>query len=478
MLRSFGFGWILFVCVLAVGGVWHSSYADAVGSEVDTVTVRIPNVWAMPGDTIAVPVFADDVTNLDVYSVQFKLIHDHTVLSLAGDTISIEGTIVEPLIENGDWWEPVRGIIGEDTLVVVMVGVTAPLSGEGALLFVTFRVPSAGSVGQTSPIELSRFLFNEGSPAARSVDGTFTVGYPPRIELSETAHDFGTVDVGQSAEWTLRISNVGDNLLEIYALQSDTTQFVVLSSSFPQSIAAGETMDAVVTFKPDSGDTVEGSLWLSCNDLDSPVLYIPLSGVGGGTRVQLSSFSAHWQGRDVILQWRTSDESDHLGFYLYRSRFPDRGYQRISSGLITGRSPYVFLDKAATEEGTYYYRLNSVDWGGYEETVGFTSVKVSHSVPETYSLSQNYPNPFNPETEISYQLPVVSGQTSHNVTLKIYSILGQEIRTLVDEVKEAGYYSATWDGRDYQGEDVSSGVYFYRLRAGDFVETKRMVLIR
>ncbi|MFQ6093580.1 MAG: FlgD immunoglobulin-like domain containing protein, partial [bacterium] len=97
-------------------------------------------------------------------------------------------------------------------------------------------------------------------------------------------------------------------------------------------------------------------------------------------------------------------------------------------------------------------------------------------VPEDYALEQNYPNPFNPTTSIQYS--VVSDQSLPHVTLKIYNILGQEVRTLVDEPKEAGYYSATWDGKDDRGENVSSGIYFYSLHAGDFGETKKMVLMR
>ncbi|MFQ6094168.1 MAG: FlgD immunoglobulin-like domain containing protein, partial [bacterium] len=62
--------------------------------------------------------------------------------------------------------------------------------------------------------------------------------------------------------------------------------------------------------------------------------------------------------------------------------------------------------------------------------------------------------------------------------LKIYNILGQEVVSLVDEPEESGYHTVTWDGKDYEGQDVSSGVYFYRLESGNFVETKRMVLMR
>ncbi|MDH3268392.1 MAG: T9SS type A sorting domain-containing protein [Ignavibacteria bacterium] len=97
-----------------------------------------------------------------------------------------------------------------------------------------------------------------------------------------------------------------------------------------------------------------------------------------------------------------------------------------------------------------------------------TSVTDKIYLLSDYSLSQNYPNPFNPSTKISWQSPVSSWQT-----LKIYDVLGNEVATLVDEYKPAGNYKVEWDASNY-----SSGVYFYQLIAGDFVETKKMVLMK
>lgn len=95
------------------------------------------------------------------------------------------------------------------------------------------------------------------------------------------------------------------------------------------------------------------------------------------------------------------------------------------------------------------------------------------AIPSTYHLSQNYPNPFNPETEIQFGFP----ETGH-VRLQIYNLLGQSVRILVDGVRAAGRYSVRWDGRDDAGADLPSGVYFYEFEAGDFLETRRMVLIK
>jgi hypothetical protein len=99
-----------------------------------------------------------------------------------------------------------------------------------------------------------------------------------------------------------------------------------------------------------------------------------------------------------------------------------------------------------------------------------TAVSVAREpgVPAVYSLSQNYPNPFNPKTVVSYQLPAVS-----EVRLVVYDLLGREVAVLVNERKNAGVYDISFDG-----SRLSSGVYFYRLMAGGFVQTKRMLLLK
>ena len=103
---------------------------------------------------------------------------------------------------------------------------------------------------------------------------------------------------------------------------------------------------------------------------------------------------------------------------------------------------------------------------GYSTLTG--TENYSNSIPEKYSLSQNYPNPFNPTTNIKYQIPINSF-----VTLKIYDVMGREVKTLVSETKSAGSYSV-----DFNASDFSSGVYFYKIQSGDFTETKKMLLIK
>jgi hypothetical protein len=95
------------------------------------------------------------------------------------------------------------------------------------------------------------------------------------------------------------------------------------------------------------------------------------------------------------------------------------------------------------------------------------------TLPTKYNLGQNYPNPFNPTTTIEYQLPQ-GGQ----VKLEVFNILGERVATLVNNVEEAGFYHVQWNGQDESGRSVASGMYMYRLVAGEFVSVKRMVLLK
>ncbi len=114
-----------------------------------------------------------------------------------------------------------------------------------------------------------------------------------------------------------------------------------------------------------------------------------------------------------------------------------------------------------------------------------TSVIEEKGIPTEYHLSQNYPNPFNPETTIEYSIPVetrhsaTGGSSLQHVTLEVYDLLGREVATLVDEYKQAGNYKITFNARHLErSREIPSGVYFYKLTAGSYSETKKMMVLK
>ena len=176
--------------------------------------------------------------------------------------------------------------------------------------------------------------------------------------------------------------------------------------------------------------------------------------------VELTSFNSSIIGNNIQLIWQTATETNDKGFEIYRNgnkiTFVD------GKGTTTEKQNYLFTDKGL-QSGIYNYRLNQIDFDGTQKVVGELTVHLI--LPEHFSLEQNYPNPFNPSTKIKYSIP-----TSGFVTLKVYDVLGKEIATLVNGEKPAGSYEV-----EFNAANLSSGIYFYKLQAGDYVQVKKMM---
>jgi hypothetical protein len=118
----------------------------------------------------------------------------------------------------------------------------------------------------------------------------------------------------------------------------------------------------------------------------------------------------------------------------------------------------------------YSQITHSYIWDEYTAAWQVTSVSDKSVSPRSYNLAQNYPNPFNPNTTINYEVPKTG-----LVIIKVYNILGKEVASLVNDEKQAGHYSIQFSASKYK---LSSGVYFYRMQAGNFVETKKLILMK
>lgn len=133
--------------------------------------------------------------------------------------------------------------------------------------------------------------------------------------------------------------------------------------------------------------------------------------------------------------------------------------------------------RAYESNGSSWWKLTSpYDYTLYMRATVQTltgDIEISTEVPSNFEILQNYPNPFNPTTKIAYSLP-----KSENVSLIVYDISGKVIAKLIDNFQNAGTYSVTWNGKNTNGENVSSGVYFYEIKAGEFKATKKMLLLK
>src|SRR3989339_323955 len=160
-------------------------------------------------------------------------------------------------------------------------------------------------------------------------------------------------------------------------------------------------------------------------------------GLDGALPVELSSFTASIIKSNINLKWQTKTEVENYGF----------------------------IDKNPSGGSKFVYRLKQNDSDGKFEYSDEVEIEM---VPDKFELFQNYPNPFNPVTNIKFALPKTT-----KVAINVYNLLGEKVATLLNEDKEAGYYEVKFDGSNF-----SSGIYIFRLTAGDFVQTKKMTLIK
>lgn len=184
--------------------------------------------------------------------------------------------------------------------------------------------------------------------------------------------------------------------------------------------------------------------------------------------VELTSFTASINNLGVTLNWSTSTEKNNYGFEIQKKSsggsFATIGFVK-GQGTTTEKSDYSFIDKNP-EAGKYFYRLKQVDFDGQFNYSSEVEIDVKPAYK--FNLDQNYPNPFNPTTTISYTLPEKS-----MTKLVILNAIGEEVAVLLNEEQEAGYHKI-----NFNGLNLTSGVYFYKLIAKDFTSVKKLMLVK
>jgi hypothetical protein len=200
--------------------------------------------------------------------------------------------------------------------------------------------------------------------------------------------------------------------------------------------------------------------------------------------VELTSFTAQANGKNIELKWTTASETNNRGFEIERSDFLESGIKEwLQVGFVDGNGTtseiqsYTFTDNLLTSR-KYFYRLKQIDLDG---TINYSNEIESETIlPDEYILYQNYPNPFNPSTIIKFALPEAAGDLSRNnnhsfVTLIIFDMLGNKVATLINEAREPGIYEVEFDAKKF---GLSSGVYLYKLTTNKFISTKKFVLMK
>jgi hypothetical protein len=314
---------------------------------------------------------------------------------------------------------------------------------EGDGLFMQFK----NAADQTC--ELKLYVINNTTFGAEGGGATPGDGYAGTGIVNGTIFDSTDTDNGYTAEGVLHLDKFG-------------------WSSLPASIQV-----SVVIFDPDHY-SVPGNPWGDNGNFAKQWWgsewgseFRTLNLVNTVVPVELSSFSAAAVPGGVKLNWVTATEKNNRGFEIERS-IDNKTFVNIAfvdgKGTTTSQTEYSYVDKNSF--GTTYYRLKQIDFDGAFE---YSKVVEVNSLADLkYDLEQNYPNPFNPTTTISYSIPENSF-----VTIKVFDVLGNEVASLVNEEMETGRHKI-----DFNAANLSSGVYYYSITAGNFTASKKFILMK
>lgn len=312
----------------------------------------------------------------------------------------------------------------------------------------------------------------------KSTNGGTTWDAPLRVnDDATTRHQFFvwmTVDPVTGAIYTVFYDrrNTTGSATDVYAARStdggDTFEnFKVSESSFtPNSsvffgdytnIAAFDKKVYPIWMRLDGSNL---SVWTAL--IDDSTVTVP---------VELTSFSALESEGNIILNWQTASEKNNQGFEvqrLYESILPNNwsavGFLQ-GKGTTTDLNNYEFIDNVS-ESGLYKYRLKQIDFDGTFEYSKEIEIKFIGATD--FNLNQNYPNPFNPSTTIGYELPEKSF-----ITIKVYDVLGNDVETLVEKIESAGVHEVQFDA-----SKLSSGIYYYRMTAGETELNRNMIYLK
>ncbi len=319
----------------------------------------------------------------------------------------------------------------------------------------------------------------DGSTYSAWSSGSFTVIGPGTVGSPILSYpEDGTVvyDRDVTLGWYMNGSTTGIQNYEVTYSTSDvfessvtTTTSTTNNSLALTDLTAGATYYWKVRayYGGSTYSAYSSTYHFTVNPGSSPVVPLP----GSPVNVDIAESSPY-------LSWVLPAQSESsLTYTIEYSTSPDFTSPIVINGV---QNPFVQISELEPQQH-YYWRVKSIANGtesyyspvGNFTTNGLTAVGDESELPKEFAISQNYPNPFNPTTMIKFQLP-----KEQFVTLKVYDLLGKEIRTLVEGNIQAGYHKVVWDATDNFGNKVTSGIYFYRITAGNNVVTKKMLLLK
>ena len=350
--------------------------------------------------------------------------------------VNITANIAWTITEETDWLDvSQKGGIGD-----TRVGFTA-LTGN-----------VSGIDKRETTVTVSGGSFNEIVKVTQFPAGGYLSVTPQNLTIDYSEGSSGEIYVTSNIEWSVLNSSLWFDVIPRTGINNDTMRVEAKSTNTSYEprrviliISGGGFIIRVNVIQKGFEDT------------------IPPAAPANFTATPLDVISG------IYLSWNKNTEEDMHHYTIYRELTED--FEPSESNILITTEDTTYVDVYDIPV-IHYYKLTAVDLSGnesdYAEASIIVDVEQRIQLPLEYSLKQNYPNPFNPSTEISYSL-----NQSGFVTLTVYNSLGQRVEELVKDYKEAGNHQVKFDATD-----IGSGVYFYKFEAKDFVETKKMVLMK
>ena len=410
----------------------------------------------------------------DIYGVQFTLEYSPAL-------VQIDSFVLLDRIAGFSVWNNLGDTPGKVTVLIFGLANEKILSGSGAIMDISIRVDTSSVCGQGAILTLSSAKEaisldpNVGSQDLNMTNGLFAIDCFGDVNLDK---DLDIGDVVSLVAYILENVSFSTRQLEAADVNHDSnidvgdlvgTINTILgrpigpapAGGFPAPLASVELNYEQLK----AGEKGEVKVFA---DLEVPVAGAQLGINYDPKQVKFSAPRLTERSGDLVVQYK-DNENGRLTAVLYS--LSGKSIEPGSGSILT------LPLEANSNLGNEEIKIDLQNVVLADPNAVVIPVKGQSNMPTKFSLAQNYPNPFNPQTAIGYE---ITGNltTPVQTTLKIYNVLGQLVRTLVDEPKSSGAYEVIWDGRDSQGEQVSSGVYFYRMTAGNFSESRKMVLVK
>ncbi len=457
-------------------------YVNITGWNNGTPTITINDETTLTGSSFTVPVDLNIYTPQTYNTLEGKIYYDSAKVKFNffdGGT----GTLFN---SNGWYFTYIDTVASDSTRVIhftaAKIGGTS-ITTSGTLFNLGFKVVDV--TADTSLVwgNLSQWAANNVFSALSIQNGVviYTVPVLPSTVRGDANMDYvvtaadaftilnhlqtpfltGQAAINADANLDGQITTTDVHYIEYYVLNGSWPVYL------PNRIATGLLQIPSVTFKEQGTVDIPISVASAnnINSLEVMVQYDP-------TVINYQSFSQQMLDKGYVVSAR--EMAPGTAMFVFASGKTLFG--EFDPGKIILR--FVNGSPAVGSVGKTFYKINDTQFKeGPSFTFSVTGIEENNltnkNIPDKFEISQNYPNPFNPSTMINYSLPIAS-----HVTIKIFDLLGQEIKTLVNEERSAGVYSVQWNGDNNMGVKVSSGTYIYRVAAGSFVQTKKMVLLK